>query len=114
MTHADAQHRRQARCDAYHRHEESALPQLAFAARVIDVKGMGAHTPLSAPVVANHRPNAATEAAAADPSIADDDSDNDLTAGASERQEALYRLIINGTTLVRAERIANYVGPVYQ
>lgn len=58
--------------------------------------------------------NAATEAAAADPSIADDDSDNDLTAGASERQEALYRLIINGTTLVRAERIANYVGPVYQ
>lgn len=54
--------------------------------------------------------NATSAAAAADPSL----TQNDLTAGGSRRQEALYRLIINGTTLSSIERIAAYIGNVYQ
>lgn len=54
--------------------------------------------------------SAASEAAAADPSL----TQNDLTTGGSRRQEALYRLIISGTTLSSAVRIAPYIGNVYQ
>lgn len=54
--------------------------------------------------------DAATEGDAADPALVQDD----LTTGGSTRQEALYRLRINGTTLTAVERIASYVGNVYQ
>lgn len=54
--------------------------------------------------------NATSAGAAADPTL----TQNDLTSGGSRRQEALYRLIINGTTLVTIERVANYIGNVYQ
>lgn len=54
--------------------------------------------------------NATSAGAAVDPSL----TQNDLTAGGSRRQEALYRLIINGTTLSSIERVANYIGNVYQ
>ena len=53
---------------------------------------------------------AGSESAAVDPELVQDD----LSTGGSTRQEALYRLIINGTTLARIERVANYVGNVYQ
>ena len=38
----------------------------------------------------------------------------DLTNGDTQRQEALYRLIISGETLTSVERIANFIGNVYQ
>lgn len=53
---------------------------------------------------------AASAAAAADPSLVT----NDLTSGGSQRQEALYRLVINGTTLDSIVRVSNYIGNVYQ
>ena len=53
---------------------------------------------------------ASSAAAAADPTL----TQNDLSTGGSQRQEALYRLIISGTTLASVERVANYVGNVYQ
>ena len=52
----------------------------------------------------------ATQSEAVDPTL----TQNDLTTGGSTRQEALYRLIINGETLASVERVANYVGNVYQ
>lgn len=54
--------------------------------------------------------DAATEQAATDPALIE----GDLISGASQRQEALYRLIIQGTTLASVERVANYIGNVYQ
>lgn len=53
---------------------------------------------------------AATESEAQDPALVQ----QDLITGGNTRQEALYRLIINGTTLASVVRIANYVGNVYQ
>lgn len=52
----------------------------------------------------------ATESEAVDPVLTQDD----LISGGSLRQEALYRLKINGETLTAVERVANYVGNVYQ
>ena len=54
--------------------------------------------------------NATSAAAAADPSITQDN----LTTGGSHRQEILYRLIINGTSLSTITRVAPYIGNVYQ
>ena len=54
--------------------------------------------------------NANSESGAADPTL----TQNDLTTGGSQRQEALYRLIINGTELASVVRIAPYIGNVYQ
>ena len=54
--------------------------------------------------------DSATESGAVDPTL----TQEDLTAGGTTRQEALYRLIINGTTLASVERVANYIGNVYQ
>lgn len=53
---------------------------------------------------------AATESEAADPALTQDD----LISGGSLRQEALYRLNINGETLASVTRVANYVGNIYQ
>lgn len=53
---------------------------------------------------------AASAIAAADPTLTQDD----LSIGGSHRMEALYRLIINGTTLASVEQVADYVGNVYQ
>jgi len=53
---------------------------------------------------------AASESAAEDPAL----TQNDLATGGSTRQEPLYRLVINGTTLAAVQRVANYVGNVYQ
>ena len=54
--------------------------------------------------------DASTASAAEDPTL----TQNDLTSGGSERQEALYRLVISGTTLSAIERVAPLIGPVYQ
>ena len=54
--------------------------------------------------------DSATESGATDPVLTQDD----LAAGGTTRQEALYRLRINGTTLAAVERVADYVGNVYQ
>lgn len=54
--------------------------------------------------------DAASAAAAADPTLIQ----NDLISSGSQRQEALYRLIINGSTLESVERVASYIGNVYQ
>lgn len=54
--------------------------------------------------------DASSAAGAADPALTQDD----LTIGGSERMEALFRLIINGTTIESVERVANYIGNVYQ
>jgi len=53
---------------------------------------------------------AATESEAVDPTLTQDD----LISGGSLRQEALYRLNINGETLASVTRVANYVGNIYQ
>lgn len=53
---------------------------------------------------------AATESEAQDPAL----TQEDLTTGGSRRQEALYRLTINGESLTGVARVANYVGNVYQ
>lgn len=54
--------------------------------------------------------NATSASAATDPSLVQDD----LTTGGSHRQEILYRLIINGTEISTVERVAPYIGNVYQ
>jgi len=54
--------------------------------------------------------DASSQAGAIDPDLENDD----LTVGGTERQEALYRLIINGTSIDSVERVANYIGNVYQ
>lgn len=53
---------------------------------------------------------AATESDAVDPTL----TQNDLISGGTTRQEALYRLAINGETLSTITRVANYIGNVYQ
>lgn len=52
---------------------------------------------------------AASSSAAVDPTLTQDD----LAQSGSHRQEPLYRLNVNGTTLESIERVANYVGNVY-
>ena len=52
---------------------------------------------------------AASDAAAVDPTL----TQNDLAAGGTTRQEALYRISIGGTTLNTIARIAPYVGNFY-
>ena len=54
--------------------------------------------------------NATSESAAADPSITQDD----LPTGGSHRQEVLYRLNINGTEISSVEKVAPFIGNVYQ
>lgn len=54
--------------------------------------------------------NATSEAGAADPSITQDN----LITGGSHRQEILYRLVINGTEISEVQRVAPYIGNVYQ
>lgn len=54
--------------------------------------------------------NATSAGAAVDPAIVQDD----LTTGGSHRQETLYRLIINGASIASVERVAPYIGNVYQ
>lgn len=52
---------------------------------------------------------AASEAAASDPALIQ----NNLAAGGTTRQEALYRISIAGTTLNTITRLAQYVGNFY-
>ena len=54
--------------------------------------------------------NATSAASAVDPSLTQDD----LTQGGSHRQETLYRVVLNGTTISAVERVAPYIGNVYQ
>lgn len=54
--------------------------------------------------------NASSASGAEDPALTQDN----LTTGGSHRQEALYRLNINGTDLATVERIAPFIGNVYQ
>jgi hypothetical protein len=54
--------------------------------------------------------NASSASGAVDPSVTQDD----LRTGGSHRQEVLYRLIINGTSLASVQRVAPYIGNVYQ
>lgn len=54
--------------------------------------------------------DASSAAGAVDPVL----TQNDLTTGGSEREEAVYRVIIAGTTIESVERVANYIGNVYQ
>ena len=54
--------------------------------------------------------NATSAGAAADPVITQDD----LRNGGSHRQEILYRVIISGTEISAVERVASFVGNVYQ
>ena len=54
--------------------------------------------------------DAVSDEAAQDPSL----TQNDLRAGGSQRQEALYRIHLNGTVISSVERVANYIGNVYQ
>ena len=51
-----------------------------------------------------------TEAGALDPELTQDD----LSQGGSQRQEALYRILVNGTTLAGVQRVAPLVGNIYQ
>lgn len=53
---------------------------------------------------------AQTEESAQDPTL----TQQDLTASGTRRQEPLYRIVMQGTTLHAVERIAPYVGSVYQ
>lgn len=54
--------------------------------------------------------NANSASAATDPALVQ----NDLPTGGSHRQEVLYRLVINGTEIGAVERVAPYIGNVYQ
>lgn len=54
--------------------------------------------------------NATSAGAAADPVITQDD----LRNGGSHRQEILYRVVISGTEISAVERVASFVGNVYQ
>ena len=53
--------------------------------------------------------DASTDGGAARPELVQDD----LAVGGSHRQEALYELLIDGTTLRTVTRVAPYVGNVY-
>jgi len=53
---------------------------------------------------------AATQTAAQPPTL----TQNDLSTGGSMRQEALFNLLIAGTTLQSVTRVANMVGSFYQ
>ena len=53
---------------------------------------------------------AASASAATDPEL----TQEDLSTGGSHRQEALYRIKISGTEISEVERVATYVGNVYQ
>lgn len=54
--------------------------------------------------------NATSASAATDPAITQDN----LITGGSHRQETLYRVVISGTTISAVERVAPYIGNVYQ
>lgn len=54
--------------------------------------------------------NATSAGAATDPSITQDN----LITGGSHRQETLYRIVISGTEITAVERVASYIGNVYQ
>lgn len=54
--------------------------------------------------------NATSASAAVDPTLTQDN----LITGGSHRQEALYRLNINGTEIASVEKIAPFIGNVYQ
>ena len=54
--------------------------------------------------------NATSAGAAADPSITQDN----LITGGSHRQEIVFRVIISGTEISSIERVAPYIGNVYQ
>ena len=54
--------------------------------------------------------NATSESGATDPAITQDD----LTTGGTHRQEVLYRLNISGTEIASVDRVAPYIGNVYQ
>jgi len=54
--------------------------------------------------------DSSTASGAVDPALTQDN----LATGGNSRQEALYRLRINGTTIASVERVASYVGNVYQ
>lgn len=53
---------------------------------------------------------ASTAATAADPTL----TQNDLTTGGSERQQPVWRVVLEGTSIKTLERVAGYVGNVYQ
>ena len=54
--------------------------------------------------------NATSAGAAADPSITQDN----LITGGSHRQEIVFRVLISGTEISSIERVAPYIGNVYQ
>lgn len=54
--------------------------------------------------------NATSSSGATDPTLTQDN----LITGGSHRQEALYRIVISGTEITDIERIAPYIGNVYQ
>lgn len=54
--------------------------------------------------------NATSASGATDPALTQDN----LITGGSHRQEALYRIVISGTEITGVERIAPYIGNVYQ
>ena len=54
--------------------------------------------------------NDTSAAAAVDPTLVQDD----LTQGGSHRQETLYRVIISGTEITDVEKVAPFIGNVYQ
>ena len=53
---------------------------------------------------------AATSEGAADPTL----TQNDLITGGLQRQEALWRVLVNENGVSGVERVANYIGAVYQ
>lgn len=54
--------------------------------------------------------DAATAAGAADPTLVQ----NDLTAGGAERQEPVWRVLLEGTTITGIQMVAVNIGNVYQ
>lgn len=54
--------------------------------------------------------NATSASGATDPTLTQDN----LITGGSHRQEALYRVVINGTEIAEIERVASFIGNVYQ
>ena len=53
---------------------------------------------------------AASAAAAEDPALVQ----NDLITGGTQRQEAVWRVLVNENTITGVERVARYIGAVYQ
>lgn len=53
---------------------------------------------------------ASSVSAAADPTL----TQQDLVTGGSVRQEALFRIVLSGTEITAIERVAPYIGNVYQ